>query len=300
MHTFFPCKQDGAWNRQTVFLGKAGSTAYGTATPESDIDLRGVFMADVNQIIGMQNVECYTEEQPIDLQCYEFRHFVKLCLRGSPLQIEMLFYPSDAIGHQSEIWFKLLEIRKAFLSKELKKTLGGFTQGDIKRIEGNLTQKCGAKGKALIEKYGYNTKHASNAYRLLKMSERLWLTGELEPRLPEDIRNEIVAIKRGKYTREEFLNYIKGEDQRVFDLADKSSLPAHPDRELIENIVVQIMFHYLQGNYTFEGRVPLKDLKVTCRLCKEDKPVLQSCFTSATGWTCASCAHEVSCSRQPF
>lgn len=242
-------KSHGPWETQLIFMGKAGSAAYGTMTPESDTDLRGVFLAEQHHLIGLQNVETYTEEQPIDLQCYELRHFARLCLGGSPLQVEMLFYPDECWTVTGPAWKKLLDIKRAFLGKHLKKTLGGFTQGDIKRIQGNSMAKCGAKGKLLVEKYGYNTKHASNAYRLLKMSELLWTTGELIVRLPEKERDEIKAIKRGKYTREEFLKYIADEDQRVFGLADHADLPAGPDRPLVEKTVMDIYKTYLENEW---------------------------------------------------
>lgn len=242
-------KTHGPWETQLIFMGQAGSAAYGTKTPESDTDLRGVFLAEDVHLVGLQNVETYTEEQPIDLQCYELRHFARLCLNGSPLQVEMLFYPDECWTVTSPAWDKLRAIRYAFLGKHLKKTLGGFTQGDIKRIQGNSMAKCGAKGKLLVEKYGYNTKHASNAYRLLKMSEMLWTTGELIVRLPEKERNEIRAIKQGKYTREEFLKYIANEDERVFGLADNSKLQAGPDRNLVEKTVMGIYQTYLETRW---------------------------------------------------
>jgi hypothetical protein len=235
----------GPWETQLIFMGKAGSAAYGTMTPESDVDLRGVFLAEPKHLIGLSDVESYTEEKPIDLQCYELRRFARLCLNGSPLQVEMLFYPDECWTVTSPAWDKLKEIKYAFLGKHLKKTLGGFSQGDIKRIQGNSMAKCGAKGKLLVEKFGYNTKHASNAYRLLKMSETLWTTGELVVRLPEKERNEIIAIKQGKYSREEFLKYIADEDTRVFSLADNCKLPDGPNTALVEKTVMAIYARYL-------------------------------------------------------
>ena len=244
-------KNEGPWSKHQLFMARAGSAAYGTMTPESDTDYRGVFFAEPKHLIGLSNIESYTEEKPIDLQCYELRHYVRLCLRGSPLQLEMLFYPEDAIEDYAPPWERLLAIRKSFLAKNLKTTLGGFAQGDIRRIEGNLTQKCGAKGKLLIEKFGYNTKHAANAYRLLKMSEMLWTTGELQVRLPEEHRKEITAIKQGKYAREEFLAFVKDEDQRVMALADQSPLPKSPDYELAEQTVMDIYReHLFNGNHS--------------------------------------------------
>jgi hypothetical protein len=233
-------KNDGPWNQRPLFMGKAGSVAYGTSTHDSDVDYRGVFLAEPRHLIGLSNVETYTEDSPIDLQCFELRHYARLCLKGSPLQLEMLFYPEDTIEFRTCNWDELVRIRKSFLGKHLKKTLGGFAQGDIRRIEGNLTQKCGAKGKLLIQKYGYNTKHAASAWRLLRMAELLWTTGELVVRLPESDRKEIVAIKQGKYQRDEFLNIMKGEDERIFALADKADLPALPDFKLVETTIIGI------------------------------------------------------------
>lgn len=233
-------KTQGPWSNRSLFMATAGSAAYGTKTPESDVDYRGVFLAEPKHLIGLSNVESYTEEQPIDLQCFELRHYVRLCLKGSPLQLEMLFYPEDAIAESSIGWRKLLNIRESFLGQHLKATLGGFAQGDIKRIAANSTAKCGAKGKLLVEKYGYNTKHASNAWRLLRMAAILFTTGQLVVRLPQADREEIVAIKNGKYEKDEFLKYVETEDKRVFALAENSKLPARSNYDLAEQTVMEI------------------------------------------------------------
>jgi len=236
----------GPWQTNSIFLARAGSAAYGTKTPESDVDYRGVFLANESQILGLNNIESYTEESPIDLQCYELRHFLKLCLKGSPLQVELLFYPNDVIESSTEIWNKILAIRNCFLGKHLKFTFGGFAQSDVKRIQGNSLAKCGAKGKLLVEKYGYNTKQASSSWRLLKMAELLWTTGELVVRLPENDRNEIISIKQGKYTREEFLKFIQDEDTRIFKLVEKSDLPPKPDFKLVEKTMISIYREWLK------------------------------------------------------
>lgn len=233
-------KTKGPWSEHQLFMAKAGSAAYGTMTPASDIDYRGVFLAEPKHLLGLSTVETYTEEQPIDLQCFELRHFVRLCLRGSPLQLEMLFYPDDAIVDYAPSWNKLLDIKRSFLGTHLKGTLGGFAQGDIKRIAGGSMAKCGAKGKLLVEKYGYNTKHAANAYRLLQMAATLFTTGEFVVRPSQEVRDEIIAIKNGKYGKDEFLKWIEEEDKRIFALADKSGLPSKSDYHLAEQVVIDI------------------------------------------------------------
>jgi predicted nucleotidyltransferase len=232
--------QTGPWTERAILFAQAGSSAYGTRMPDSDQDYRGVFLATREQVFGLQKCEVHTETDPHDLQMFELRHFASLCLKGSPGQIEMLFYQEEVIIGDSDEFRRLWDIRHLFLSKRLKGTLGGFAQSDLKRIAADNTGKSGAKGKALIAKFGYNTKHAANAYRLLKMSEILFTTGELIPRMDEKVREEIKAIKHGKYKKDEFLAWVMGEDQRIFELAEKSSLPAHPDFHAIEGTVMDI------------------------------------------------------------
>lgn len=250
-------KTDGPWSKRVAFMAKAGSAAYGTMTPTSDIDYRGVFLAEPEHLLGLSNVETYTEEQPIDLQCFELRHFVRLCLKGSPLQLEMLFYPEDAIAEMTPAWERLLTIKRSFLGTHLKATLGGFAQGDIKRIAGNSMSKCGAKGKLLVEKYGYNTKHAANAYRLLQMAATLFTTGEFVVRPSEGVREEIIAIKNGKYSKEEFLKWIEVEDKRIFALADKSGLPSKSNFEVAELAVMDIYREILTPEGYTELMMPI-------------------------------------------
>ncbi len=234
-------QHDGPWRRNCIFLARAGSSAYGTRMPTSDLDVRGVFLPDPEHILGLHTIESHAEATPLDATAFELRHFVRLCLAGSPLPLEMLFYPSDVIEYAGPAWLALLEIRATFLGRHLKRTLGGFAQGDLRRIAGETTRKCGAVGKALIEQYGWNTKHGANAYRLLRMSEHLFRTGALVVRLPESDRAEILKIRSGGYPRDEFLAKMQAYDHEVFALVDTSPLPAGPDHELAEHVVMDLL-----------------------------------------------------------
>src|SRR4051812_18528518 len=57
---------------RTIFLSKGGSQAYGTNTPESDLDLRGVGVAPKNYYHGFANTwNEATQHEPTDLVIFE-------------------------------------------------------------------------------------------------------------------------------------------------------------------------------------------------------------------------------------
>ena len=65
-----------------------GSQAYGTATPNSDQDFKGVFIQHEDDILGFNYVEQY--EVSKDECYYEVRRFLQLLQSANPTVLEML------------------------------------------------------------------------------------------------------------------------------------------------------------------------------------------------------------------
>ena len=73
----------------TILLVRAGSHAYGTNTPTSDLDVRGIMIPPSDYYLGMKRVEQYqeagdgTEAKP-DLVVYELRKYLNLAADANP------------------------------------------------------------------------------------------------------------------------------------------------------------------------------------------------------------------------
>ena len=116
----------------------AGSLAYGTNLPTSDVDYRGVFCADPVNVrtpfFVVREVEDGEEE---DTKLYELAHFMKLCLDCNPNIIETLWVDDEDITFRTPAYDLLRENRHALLSSKIAFTTSGYALAQLKRIKGH-------------------------------------------------------------------------------------------------------------------------------------------------------------------
>lgn len=119
---------------RTIFITRHGSQAYGTSTPTSDLDVRGVAIAPKEYYLGMtNNFEQATSKDP-DLVIFELRKFLKLASECNPNALEIIFTDEEDHFHVSKIGQMLLDNRDLFLSKRVKFTFQGYATAQMKRI----------------------------------------------------------------------------------------------------------------------------------------------------------------------
>ena len=118
------------------FICIAGSRAYGTNTPTSDIDIRGVMLPTKEELIGLKRFE-QKEDSNSDSVFYEFNKFVKLVSECNPNTIELLNSPQIIIFN--EVGKALIDNAKMFLSKKAVNRFGGYAQAQLKRLENALS-----------------------------------------------------------------------------------------------------------------------------------------------------------------
>ncbi len=121
---------------RTIFLTLHGSHAYGTSTPTSDVDYKGVAVPPANYYHGIQNVFEQAEfKEPYDMVVYEVRKFFKLAADCNPSVIELLYTdPSDHVIC-TPAGEKMLAHRDLFLSKNAKHRFSGYAISQLKRIQ---------------------------------------------------------------------------------------------------------------------------------------------------------------------
>jgi predicted nucleotidyltransferase len=115
---------------RTVF----GSELYGTSTPASDRDEKGVFMPDTRDILlgripktanlSVKDDTRRNSPGELDGDMYSLHHFVKLACQGQTVAIDMLWTPREMILEDSETWNELISLREKFLSKNMKAFVG--------------------------------------------------------------------------------------------------------------------------------------------------------------------------------
>lgn len=122
----------------TIFLCVAGSKAYGTDTPESDTDIRGVCIPKDKAYYvgtGMKKFEQQDKGWSDDRVIYDLRKALSLMADGNPNMIDVLFADERSILKMDSCWLKVREIREKFLSKKLRYTYGGYAFAQLKRIQ---------------------------------------------------------------------------------------------------------------------------------------------------------------------
>ena len=116
-----------------LFDAVAGSRAYGTNHAASDEDLRGVFVAPTQVMLGYDPVTQVSDEKGDEVY-YELRRFGELLLKNNPNALELLAMPSDCIRFQHPAYSLLAP--SLFLSKLCGQTYGNYAMGQIRKARG--------------------------------------------------------------------------------------------------------------------------------------------------------------------
>lgn len=116
----------------------AGSIAYGTNLPTSDVDFRGIFVADPISIrtpfYNVYEVEDATEQ---DTKFYELNKFMQLALDCNPNVIEILWTDPSDIVFSTPAYDLLRTHAPQLLSKKIAFTTTGYAMSQLSRIKGH-------------------------------------------------------------------------------------------------------------------------------------------------------------------
>jgi hypothetical protein len=118
-----------------IFEAIMGSQAYGTNTPQSDTDIRGVFVQPLEDALKYGYVDQVSDETN-DTTFYELGRFMFLLIGNNPNILELLAAPEDCVIYRDDM-FKLLENAKdKFLTKRVRWTFAGYAIDQIQKARG--------------------------------------------------------------------------------------------------------------------------------------------------------------------
>ncbi len=106
-----------------------GSHLYGTTTPQSDRDYKGVFLPSKEAILlGRIPKSCATSTsgdnvkntaEDVDTELYSLHYFLQLACEGQTVALDMLHAPESMIVESSDIWRQIVSRRHRFYTRNL-------------------------------------------------------------------------------------------------------------------------------------------------------------------------------------
>lgn len=130
-----------------------GSQLYGTATPSSDTDYKGVYVPSLRDMMlgrvqkslnfnTKKNSNEKNSATDVDSEFYSLQYFFELAKKGETVAIDMLHAPKSAWREATPEWEYLVSMRRVFYTKNLT-SLVGYAR--------RQAAKYGVKGSRLAE-----------------------------------------------------------------------------------------------------------------------------------------------------
>jgi hypothetical protein len=167
-------------NLNIIVSMRFGSHLYGTDTPDSDLDIKGVFMPSYEDILlnrVPKDINLDTNKsseknsaEDVDESYYSLHYFIELACKGETVAIDMLHANEKNIIESSPTWDRIVANRDLFYTKNLKSFVGYCRK---------QASKYGVKGSRLAV--------AKEVLGLLKDSENIVVNlSNIWSMLPED------------------------------------------------------------------------------------------------------------------
>lgn len=121
-------------NSLTLLTAIVGSQAYGTNTPKSDIDIKGIYLQDPLDVMSFGYVP--QVEVNKDHCLFEVRRFLELIQSSNPTMLELLFTPEDCILDKHPLFDIVLKHKQSFITKGCANSFMGYAKQQIYKAKG--------------------------------------------------------------------------------------------------------------------------------------------------------------------
>ena len=159
-------KRDGL----IVFEVIVGSQAYGTATPDSDIDKKFVYILPEDYVFGTKYIPQIEVNK--DYVGYEIKRFLELIASNNPTLLEMLYSPEDCILIEHPVFRKVLKEKDKFITKICSSSFGGYATQQIKKAKG-LDKKQNYEIDRIVRKEPFDFCYVIEGYSSVPLKEFL-------------------------------------------------------------------------------------------------------------------------------
>lgn len=114
----------------------AGSRAYGTATADSDEDIRGIFALPASAYLALQAPPPQIADARHNVVYFSLRRTIELLTAANPTVLELLYMPEDCVRARSAEMAELERHRTLFISRQCVDTHLGYAFSQIKKARG--------------------------------------------------------------------------------------------------------------------------------------------------------------------
>ena len=238
-----------AYQDHLIMAYIGGSQAHGAKLGATDdTDWYGLYIPPPNKVLGLEREEHFVfttggklggnGPSDVDVCLYTLLKWAGLAAKGNPSALHFLFAPLE---FATETWKRISAQAGLFLAKGHLKPFLGFANDQMKRLLGQKGQKNIHRAE-LEGLYGYDTKYAMHIIRLYGEAKELMEQGRIT--LPRPNRQELIEIRRGKYTLSEIRQLGAQLESEALASQARSSLPAKVDREAISNLLSAVQLEF--------------------------------------------------------
>lgn len=238
-----------------IFEAITGSRGFGIENENSDWDIFGICIPPDN-IINPYNpnygfiyglgtkpptFECVSqdlkfEDNQFQINIYSITKFMNLVWQNSPRIIEILFSKNENVTLRLSSFCCIWDNRKLFLSKRFYNKFVKYAENEI-----NSLLRVKQNRQHLHDKFGYDTKSAVHAIRLLDEVEQILSVGDLDIQKNKDF---LRCIREGAYSYKFILQEFKESKERCEYLLKTTKLPDEPNEDLIKQIALLCVNRY--------------------------------------------------------
>lgn len=223
-----------------LLSGIVGSTAYGLATPDSDVDRLGIFAAPTTALLGLHLPrDSHVSTKP-DATYHEARKWCQLALGCNPTAMELAWLPDALYEVRTELGEDLIAIRSAFLSaRRVKDAFLGYATQQFRRLEAR------GDGSFSADTRKRTAKHARHLARLVHQGRELYATGHLTVRLDNpgwyrDFGERVAGGDLGE------ARFVLSEAEVDFN-SIRTPLPDRPDEDAVERWLQAVRTAFYQA-----------------------------------------------------
>lgn len=254
------------------FLCLSGSESYGCRTDLSDVDITGIVIPPKQYIVPQEygfiygfdtfpefksyekhHIKDKDKDQELDLTVFNIVNAFRLMANNNPNWIDILFVPRRCVVYSTEIWEKVIQQKKLFLSQEAVNKYRAYSFSQMKKLDRVPI----GKRKEGFDKHNFDLKFAYNLVRLNLSAEQI-LQGDLDI---ERDREVFKSIRRGEWTLDQVKEWFFSQSKKLDRLQEKCTLPLKTDKEKIKNLLKECLNLQYQNMLEIDHSETIRKLK---------------------------------------